>query len=285
MNKERDIKKYYFDNKIDFIKYLHLLIEYTLKQKGLFENTFDELENMVVKRLSLIFDTDIKNIKKEHIEILIKEKMLIRDDEGNIRAPKNYKIYNKIDYLEYKNIEAKINYYKDILFNAIGDRTKTGVSYWKYRDEVEKKGKSLEIICVEHNQEIKTIMNELASCRNYAHHLCDAKFIEWREYRDRQFSEMKKVDKSLRQEGIFQEFVITKYKHMDVLWLWQLYFSSKNTLTLFDKIFNMMMGDYIKLVGGQVDVTYIEGEDEVMEIDHMNISRKGIQLHKGKTSS
>ncbi|WP_312649309.1 hypothetical protein [Aminipila sp.] len=262
-----DPKEYEFTNIRDFIIFLNLLIEITIKHLRKYEMYFNELE---MYTLSKFDEKSVKLICSEEfdLEMFIEKKGLLLDSM-------------KIDYWELKSLEDKLDTPKNLLLNAFADKTSKGVSYWRFRNECDKKAKKdnkFYVTLTEFDENIRAIFNNLSSIRNYEHHLTDAKFIEWRKYRENQLVNWgisKYVWPSENIEVVFSENVSIGY-------LLSTYLSSKKLIGDFKKLLQYMKKDYSKLIGKSMTISKTMNHGETLTINDAKISINGIKRHFGK---
>jgi hypothetical protein len=267
----KDPKVYEFNNVNDFIIYLSLLIELTIKHYRRFNSYFKELEKYTFKKFNEITEVSFEEIKEIGIESLLEKNEIYLKNKDKV----------ELKYVDYKNIEDKLFTPKKLLLNAFADRTSNGVSYWKFRKEIEKKSKNnkeFDFGLQEFDENMRYIINELSSARNYEHHFTDAKFIEWRQYREQQ------INDSLKQ-GFYNKWPsenieIYVYEFLDIELLWQLYFTSKESNESFSQLLQQMKKDYSKLIGKQMSVYYKKIRKQ-SPTSVLEISINGINRHKG----
>lgn len=266
-------KKYVFQNREQLIELLSLCIELVDKHFYRYCVYYNELIMMAKEKIRQIYqvdelEIDDKNIYSEIIKVM-----------GLDNYIDNHKDY-KIDYIKYKSIEDKIVNVQLQLLNLLGDRTKKGgVSYWRFRYEYRKLKDEknvdlpeLEIL----SQEFNKLLNEMNSSRNYLHHMTDAKFIEWGNYRKKQI---------LDNPGVFRKWpdstiVSDRYKNVSVEWLWQLVFSQSEFKRNVKKVLMQMKKDYSRIYGESMSMAR-NWEDELTS-EIFEISINGIKRYKGE---
>lgn len=200
----------------------------------------------------------------------------------NIRKQENYTSNYKdycIDYIEYKSIEDKIQNVELQLLNLLGDRTKKGgVSYWRFRyeyrklkDEKNVQLPELEIL----SQDFNELLNKMNSARNYLHHMTDAKFIEWANYRKKQMMDYPGVF------GKWPDSVIVSdgYEKVSAEWLWQLVLHQIELKKDVRKILQQMKRDYSRIYGKSMRIE--KNWREVLDNSAFEISKNGIKRYNG----
>lgn len=125
------------------------------------------------------------------------------------------------------------------------------------------------------SQDMNELLNEMNSARNYMHHMTDAKFIEWINYRKKQM---------LEHPGVFQKWpdsVITsdRYENVDVEWLWQLVLSQIDFKKSVREILQQMKKDYSCIYGESMRIQK-KWIDELDATAFM-VSINGIKRHNG----
>jgi len=258
---------YEFNNVRDFAIFLNLLIEITIKHLRKYDVYFNELENFTLSKLD------------EPLKLLICAKEFDLENSRynkNIGALKNI----KIDYWELKALEDKLLTPKNLLLNAFADRTSNGVSYWRFRKECEKKAKldsKFDFKLVEFDENIRAIINDLCSARNYEHHMTDAKFIEWRKYREKQLSNFSDPESIWPSEIIQVDF----YEDVEITYLLSTYLASKELRGYFKQLLQYMKKDYSKLIGKSMSINKITHKQALSSKDS-EISVNGVKRHEGK---
>jgi len=269
-----DPKRIEFQNKEDLIILLNLVIELTIKHYNRYKEYYNELLDMLVERLSNISGIEKHRITEKNIVEIIDKCLLIGKDE------KNQKMF-EINYLDYKSIEDKISNVQGQILNLLGDRTsKGGVSYWRFRDEYNKmvKKKIVELpSLMEFSDEFNKKMNDLYKARNYTHHMTDAKFIEWKNYRQMQLLEM---NKNLFQGWPSEKIRIDRYKNVRIEWLWQLFLNQVEFKNEVKDVLMQMKKDYALLYGESIIIS--TQWNELMGISHFDVSINGYKRHLGK---
>nr|WP_323410914.1 hypothetical protein [Oscillibacter sp.] len=260
-----DPKKYEFNDDRDFIIFLSLLIEITYKYLRIYDNHFHELEEFTRS-----------NTGEELFKLISSENFDLIKFRFNKKYEKKPKI-NKINYWKYKSLEYQLLTSRNLLLNAFADRTSNGVSYWRFRKEFQKR-KSDDENCLkltEFDENIRSIFNDLSSSRNYEHHLTDAKFIEWRKYREKQLS-LSPIKFRWPSENIqigLSDFV-------DLRYLLSTYLASKELQNCFKQLLQYMKKDYSKLIGTTMRIE-VENVD-ILAFEDSEISINGIKRHNGK---
>lgn len=270
-----DPKVYEFKNINDITIYLNLMIELTIKHYSRYKDYFKELEDLYLNKISNITNLNIEEIKSSSLEALLENKEIFNKYINN---RKNY----KIKFYDFKSFEDKLNTPKLILANLIGDRSKNAVSYLGFRDRIDKFNKTFgdkKIELQELDENKKRILNDLNKSRNYEHHITDAKFIEWKNYREKQLQlflqEMSTVVK-----WPSNEIVVDKYEFVEIEWLMQLYSANKNFKDNIETILQQMKKDYSKLIGENIQVT--QKQKDILPLKTFEISLDGIRRHFGK---
>ena len=195
-----------------------------------------------------------------------------------MKSEKNYKI-TKYRYLDYKAMEDKIGNVQAQILNLIGDRTsKGGVSYWRFRNEYKKmKEKNNLPILEEFPEKFNKTMNEIYTVRNYSHHMTDAKFIEWKNYREKQLIE---AGHKLFEVWPSEEIVIDRYEYVEIEWIWQLVLSQIEFKKIVKEVLMQMKKDYSILYGKSIKIRS-KWKDKV-GCSHFEVSIKGFKRHQGK---
>lgn len=268
----KDPKKFDFQTKEQLIELLNLTIELVDKHFYRYCAYYDELIDMTQAKLCDIQGSEISKIDDSNM----------RNEIMNAIKMDNYKLKHssyRIDYLEYKSIEDKISNVQSQLLNLLGDRTKKGgVSYWRFRYEYKKLKDEKKVELPELDvlsQDMNELLNEMNSARNYMHHMTDAKFIEWINYRKKQM---------LEHPGVFQKWpdsVITsdRYENVDVEWLWQLVLSQIDFKKSVREILQQMKKDYSCIYGEcmRIQKKWIDELDATAFM----VSINGIKRHNG----
>lgn len=264
-NTSKDPKRQEFTSKEDLIIFLNMILELSIKHMWRYKEYFKELEKLTFEKISKISNKNVSEITEENYLDIFKNSLR----QGNINDS-----LLKIDYMQYKSIEDKINLVKDQLLNLLGDRTKNGASYLRFRDEYKKLlkkglGESIPEL-KELSDEINKILNELYKARNYEHHMTDAKFIEWKNYRleDRV---------KLGVEWPTEEIIIDRPAYLSILMLIRLYETSLYMKDASKKVIQQMKKDYSILYGKSVNVRFAYHEH--VDLSCMEISERGINRH------
>ncbi|MPM50150.1 hypothetical protein SDC9_96886 [bioreactor metagenome] len=206
---------------------------------------------------------------------------LICSEKFDLKANQKRLLDNiKINYWELKSYEDKLLTPYNLLLNAFADKTSNGVSYWRFRNEYEKKAKKdnkFNISLTEFDENIRAIFNDMNSLRNYEHHLTDAKFIEWRKYRENQlvnFGISKNIWPNENIEIVF-------YENINIRYLLSTYLSSKELMGNFKLLLKYMKKDYSKLNGKRMNIRK-SVEQGTLTFKDAEISFNGIKRHYGK---
>ena len=264
----KDPKVYEFNTVDDFIVFLNLLIEIAIKHLRRYDKYFKELEQFTFQKLK------DASIDLNFIEEFDAEKLL--DDKENFIKGIHY----KINYWEYKELEDKLFTPQNLLLNVFADRTSNGVSYWRFRKEYSKKAKQdsqFDFNLMEFDESVRAMINDLASARNYEHHLTDAKFIEWRKYREDQLSMFKNPKLIWPTENITIDF----NEFLEIGYLIGLYLVSKEFIEYFKKLLQYMKRDYSKLIGKSIKITR-QIHREPLTFNYAKISINEIKRHDGQ---
>ena len=259
-------------DKKDLIILLNLLIELTLKHYYRYKEYYKELFEIAIEQISKISSIKKESIKENNfIDIIGK---LVKNDDYIINCGKL-----KYEYSKYKSIEDKIGNVQGQILNLLGDRTsKGGVSYWRFRNEYNKMKDKMQLpTLMEFSEEFNCILNELYRTRNYCHHMTDAKFIEWKNYREKQLSE---AGYTLFQIWPCEKIEIDRYEYISVEWIWQLVLSQIDFNKAIKQVIMQMKKDYSMLYGESI-YTPIKW-NEVMLSSHFEVSINGIKRHQGK---
>ena len=269
-----DPKRIDFQNKDDLIIFLNLIIELTTRHFNRYKDYYDELLNLATEQISKISGVEKENITEDNIAEVIR-KYIATDDFRNNHEEFKYK------YLEYKSIDDKISNVQGQILNLLGDRTsKGGVSYWRFRDEYNKMIKKKQIdlpILMEFSDEFNKTLNDLYKARNYSHHMTDAKFIEWKNYREKQLIE---AGYKLFQVWPSEMIEINRYEYVSIEWIWQLLLAQINFKREVKKVLMHMKKDYSILYGKSIRIN--TKPMDVMESSHFEISINGLKRHQGK---
>lgn len=176
-------------------------------------------------------------------------------------------------------MEDKIGNVQAQILNLIGDRTsKGGVSYWRFRNEYKKmKEKNNLPILEEFPEKFNKTMNEIYTVRNYSHHMTDAKFIEWKNYREKQLIE---AGHKLFEVWPSEEIVIDRYEYVEIEWIWQLVLSQIEFKKIVKEVLMQMKKDYSILYGKSIKIRS-KWKDKV-GCSHFEVSIKGFKRHQGK---
>ena len=95
------------------------------------------------------------------------------------------------------------------------------------------------------SQDFNELLNKMNSARNYLHHMTDAKFIEWANYRKKQMMDY---------PGVFGKWpdsviVSDRYEKVSAEWLWQLVLHQIELKKDVRKILQQMKRDYSRIYG------------------------------------
>ena len=265
-------KKYVFENREQLIELLSLCIELVNKHFYRYRVYYDELISMAKDKIKEISNKDVSQIDDKDIETEI---LNVMEHTNYITNHNKY----KIDYIEYKSMEDKILNVAAQLLNLLGDRTKKGgVSYWRFRyeykklkDEKQVDLPELEIL----SQDFNEILNRMYSSRNYQHHMTDAKFIEWGNYRKKQIKDNPGVFVKWPDSVIYSE----RYEYVSVEWLWQLVHSQIEFKKDVREILQQMKKDYSHIYGERMRVEMPWKDELTSEIFEVSIN--GINIHNG----
>lgn len=265
-----DPKVYEFNDVRDFVVFLNLLIEITIKYLRKYDKYYDDLEKFTISKLD---DSLRELVCSEEFDL---EKYI---PSRNNRDRKKL-ISEKINYWELKSLEDKLFTPRNLLLNAFADRTSNGVSYWRFRKECEKKAKlnnKFDFDLTEFDEKTRALLNDLGSLRNYEHHMTDAKFIEWRKFREGQL-----IDSGAPLSTWPTETIEVNFNNsVDIVYLLSTYLSSRELKNHFKQLLQCMKRDYSKLVGRNVRIFKIEHED-VLPLSDAKISINGMKRHEGK---
>lgn len=269
----KESKKYNFENREQLIELLSLTIELVDKHFYRYCVYYEELIMLANDKIKEISGFDKLKINEENIYSEIRNVMQLE------QYMYNHNDY-KINYIEYKSMEDKIVNVQSQLLNLLGDRTKKGgVSYWRFRyeyrklkDEKNNDLPELEML----SQEFNELMNDMNSMRNYLHHMTDAKFIEWADYRKRQMRENPNIFKKWPDAVIVSE----RYENVSIEWLWQLVLSQIEFKKDVRKILQQMKKDYSCLYGESMRIQK-KWKDE-LDNSSFEISINGVKRHLGK---
>lgn len=269
-----DPKKIDFQSKNDLIIFFNLIIELTTKHFYRYKVYYDELLNLATEQIS-----KISGIKKENItEVNIAENIRKCTETNKYR---NNHENLKYSYLEYKSIEDKISNVQGQILNLLGDRTsKGGVSYWRFRDEYNKMIMKKQIVLpplMEFSDEFNKTLNDLYKARNYSHHMTDAKFIEWKNYRENQLME---TGYKLFQVWPSEIIEIDRYEYVSIEWIWQLLLAQIDFKRDVKKVLMQMKKDYSSLYGKSIrtNTKWID----ILDCSNFEISINGYKRHLGK---
>lgn len=265
-------KKYVFENREQLIELLSLCIELVNKHFYRYRVYYDELISMAKDKIKEISNKDVSQIDDKDIETEI---LNVMEHTNYITNHNKY----KIDYIEYKSMEDKILNVAAQLLNLLGDRTKKGgVSYWRFRyeykklkDEKQVDLPELEIL----SQDFNEILNRMYSSRNYQHHMTDAKFIEWGNYRKKQIKDNPGAFVKWPDSVIYSE----RYEYVSVEWLWQLVHSQIEFKKDVREILQQMKKDYSHIYGERMRVEMPWKDELTSEIFEVSIN--GINRHNG----
>lgn len=269
-----DPKRFEFQTKEDLIVFLSLIIELTIKHNFRYKIYFEELLSLTKKIISDVIEAEIGDISYDD---MVKYIAILKISE---KYKKNANKF-KYSYIEYKSIDDKIANVQGQLLNLLGDRTnRGGVSYWRFRSEYNKmvNGKLIDLPELESfSEDFNATLNKLYSYRNYTHHMTDAKFIEWKNYREKQLNQ---AGYKLFQFWPSDSFEINMYENVSIDWIFQLLFAQNNFRNDVKKVLTQMKKDYSKLYGKHISIRM--KWDDVMDCSHFEISNRGIDRHKGK---
>lgn len=267
-----DPKKINFQDKNDLIVFLNLIIELTIKHYYRYKEYYKELFDLTKEQISKISTIKKEDINEDNfVEIISK---LTESEEFR----KNYKKI-KYKYLEYKSIEDKISNVQCQILNLLGDRTsKGGVSYWRFRYEYNKMKKQIDLpILEEFPDKFNETLNNLYTTRNYMHHMTDAKFIEWKNYREKQLN---KAGYKLFEVWPSEKIEIDRYEYVGIGWILQLFLSQINFKRAASEVLMQMKKDYSTLYGKSINTP--SNWSDVMECSHFEVSFNGFKRHQGK---
>lgn len=159
--------------------FLNLLIEMAIKHLRKYDKYYDDLEKFTISKID---DPLRKLISNEQFDLEKYITNINKRDEAKLTS-------GKIKYWELKPLEDKLFTPRNLLLNIFADKTSNGASYWRFRKECEKKAKdnnNFDFKLTEFDEITRKLFNDLGSLRNYEHHMTDAKFIEWRRFRENQ---------------------------------------------------------------------------------------------------
>ncbi len=265
-----DPKKYEFNNTKDIIIYSNLMIELTIKHYNRYTHYFQELEDLYLNTFSKITNQELEEVRKYSAEYLLENKDILFEYLNNKES-------YKIKYYDFKSIGDKLNTPKLTLTNLIGDRTKDAVSYLGFRDRINKYNNqcgSEKIQLQELDEEKRRILNKFNNVRNYEHHITDAKFIEWKNYREKQ------IQKSPLTEWPSNIISINTYDFVEAWWLFDFYHINKNFKKDIKIVIQQMKKDYSKLIGKSIEIR--KNQIDTLPIEFSKISRNGVKRHLGK---
>lgn len=271
---EKDPKRMYFESKEDLILLLNLLIELTVKHFKRYDVYYHELFELAVSRLKMISVVGEDEITAENFKDKLELAISSKEYEAKHRLM-------RISYYEYKSLEDKIENVEGALLNLLGDRTsKGGVSYWRFRHEYKKmKGTNTKRLpeLEEFSEDFNQILNEMYHIRNYSHHMTDAKFIEWIDYRKKQ---LELWGYKLFQYWPKECIEIDRYEYLDIEWIWQLVLTHIDFRRGVKVVLQQMKKDYSVLYGKPIQIRLKYRDTSSCE--HFEISYNGIERHLGK---
>ena len=268
-----DPKKMDFESKNDLIAYLNLIIELTIKHFNRYKEYYRELLDLAAEQTGKLAGVEKEKITEDNFQEIIK-KCLKTDEFRNHHEKLKYK------YLEYKSVEDRIGNVQNQILNLLGDRTsKGGVSYWRFRDEYRKMKKKQPDLpaLAEFSDEFNGTLNDFYRTRNYSHHMTDAKFMEWKKYRE---EELKQAGHKLFQVWPSETITIARYDYVSIEWIWQLLLAHIAFKSSVEEVLTQMKKDYSVLYGKSIRI-----ETKWMDtlgVSAFEISLNGFERHLGK---
>jgi len=272
MNNDPKIKD--FKSSEDLVIFLNLIIELSLKHFNRYDVYYDELSKKSIKTLSEITNIETNKITEFSFEEILLSSM-------NIKLYSENRQKHRLRYIDYKSLEDKMNFVGGQLLNLLGDRTKKGgVSYWRFREEIKKlqereNTKLLDLTGLD--EKLRHELNKLYSERNYTHHMTDAKFIEWENYRRNQLNEH---GLKLFEYWPTEKIEIDVFEYVEVEWLWQFYLAQIEFKKSVKNVIQQMKKDYSILYKKSIQIQ--KKYYDVMNCSHFEISMNGIERHLGK---
>ena len=142
--------------------------------------------------------------------------------------------------------------------NLIGDETRLAASYRKWRKMLDKKRKTgqkefLDVDDLDDN--LKKLINEFNSLRNWALHVPESMFYTQREYMNMQFSHLELNVTTLLSGSTLE---MNQYLYQEGDWLIMLNQQSKNFYHDFQKVFQRMRKDYSQLIGRKMEIKKVQ---------------------------
>lgn len=265
-------KIFKFNTKYDFETYMALLIELTYKHYFRFKKYIREFDDYIESEILKGFESN----KYKEYEKLVDQFYETEDISILKRLGVAVKVVN---YNKYKELEDKLNTPKHYLLNLFGDYSKNAASYKRIRKELEKSEDITGIRLEKLSQKMNENLNEVSKMRNYEHHMTDAKFIEWKEYRE----EQQKGNPNYERWPSNQ---ITIVQHDSIHFVMALmnYKVFKEQSEIFSEIFQQMKMDYSRLIGESMRINKIANKKN-LPLQDVEISFNGYQRHIGKKST
>lgn len=184
----------------------------------------------------------------------------------------NYK--KKISPYIYIDFKHKILTPSNQLLNLVGDESNSGMSYKKFRKMVKKRqAKGLDLGLNELSEDLKQILNECNTNRNWSLHVPESLLTAETEYRENRKRETGGVD-------VFNPIKIAMFTYYEIEWVVSLVVSEKIAHERYKTILQQMKRDYSILIGDSVTIELINYD--VRTLDDMQLSDMSMQIQKGK---